>query len=294
MTYGDRVVERFRGYAPSGYTFMETWGTNRGPVINRWSALWGWPNGGQPWCGIGMSGVVREVPGAWDLYGGSGFLSPSVAVTAAAGRSRGWAWRGGASIPAGSVVTYGSAHTNMVVIDHGPLGGLFTTVGANESNGIKVSERSTFGASIWVPPKVTSEPTPPRPVPVPAYDYGLEDVRARGKQFVITRHSTSESRDKRLAKLTEPGNPYRQYHPRPHRISEGGRPVYLIIGGPVRFYGPYDTKQMRADAKRILAPRVRRIHGLAPTDIALREYRIDEPQYREAREALAEWLARYG
>lgn len=275
-------------YARGDYVFMETWGSNDGPKVREWSARYGMRK--VAWCGIGISGCAAEVPGAWAVYGGNGFFSPAVAQIEANGRRLGWRWDGTGRIPPGAVVTYGGDdHTNFVLLDHGPIGGLATTVGFNESDGAKVSERSLVGARVWIPPGLRVPP-----VPTPEYDFGLEDPRADGKQFVLSSFMTAAARDKRLAIYMRPGSPYRQYHPRPHRRKRGGRTEYLIIGGPVHWYGPYDTRAQREDARRLLVPRLRRFWKLPPEAVVLRPFRVPEPEYLAALREREEWVKRFG
>lgn len=290
---GELVARHLDSYAGAdGYTFMETYGPNSGPKINEWHRVWGWTCC-QPYCGITEAGVAREVKGGWDAYGGSNFLSPSVAQIEANGRRLGWQWAGG-RIPTGAIATYGgSVHTNIVLLDHGPIAGQFTAVGGNESNGIRRSERSSYSCRLWVPPGISKGATPPRPTVTPAYDFGLEDPRA--KQFVLKTFLTQASRDKRLKAMLRPGDPYRKFHPRPHRRGSGKGTRYLIIGGPLRYYGPYDTKEQRAQARRLLVPRLRTQHKLGSANVTvLRDFRVPEKLYKEQLAQLKEWIARYG
>lgn len=296
-SYGELVAERLNDvYVGSdGYTFMEPYGSNSGPKVNEWHRVWGW-SCCQPWCGICEAGVAREVPGAWGAYGGSNFLSPSVAQIEANGRRLGWQWRGG-RIPIGAVATYGgSVHTNFVLIDHGPIAGGFTAVGGNESNGVKRSERSSYASRLWVPPGILKGPTPPRPVvptdPNEMYDFALEDPRA--KQFVLRSYFDKAKRDRVLRDLTKPGSPYNKFHPRPHMRMVGGRPKYFIIGGPIKIYGPYDKKAQQNRAKNLLAPKLRERYGLPVGTVVLRPYRVKEKEYAAALAELREWLDKYG
>lgn len=265
--------------------FYETDGPNNGPEIRRWGRLTGYPRGGAPWCAIGMFGNIDDA-GLLDLY--RPLLTAGTADLARRARAAGWLTTDPARVVPGTIWLNDPNHVELVARRIGP--GTALTIGCNVRDGIYPMVRSLLGYRLVTPPGILGLA---RPVaPTPAYDYGLEDVRA--KQTVLWIGRNKANRDRLLDTML--ADRRRAYHPRPHRRGEGRNTRYLIIGGPLRWYGPWGTERERYDSLRVLAPRLRRLHKLRPSATVLRPFRVPEPEYltalAEYREAMARYAAR--
>src|SRR5262245_42960471 len=267
MTAGDRAVQAVSRYC---CRFYETWGSNRGPEINRWSGYCGWPRGGLPWCGIGLSGIFREA-GLLDEYGGTRFLSPATGQICANGNRLGWRV-GPSGIVPGSVWGNCGNHVGMVTMYLGH--GLVATIGCNTSGGIYRHQRSIYGYSVYTPPGIkgaASMSVAPKPKPAPPKyrtDYYLRDPKAKPRLHVVKhpktgkpipfRTTNKKARDTWLARMQKPGSGYYKYHPRPSQHKIGNKLYYDITLGPIANYGAFDSPRRQAQAKRLIERRLGR------------------------------------
>lgn len=245
MTNGERVVATASKYIG----VYESWGSNQGPYINGWEARWGMK--GEPWCGMFADAMFYEAD-----VSDNGLCHPSTGEMCSRA-----AWQGAfidndEVAPPGSLWIKCGIHTAIVVRDN--KDGTVTTIGGNETNGVRLGRKSKADGRIIVPPAIKADATPPPP----KYEYWFEDENA--KQFLfnikgkVAAWASKAARDKRMAELKQ-SDKWKKYHPRPIvRKDSKGRTRYYIVLGPYRYYGPYDSKEARDKAKGLVEKRLGR------------------------------------
>lgn len=221
-------------------------GGNRGPSIDRWQQHWGMGAGTaigpQPWCGMFISGVLREASLLLKSQGGVTDIGhPS---TWAMGQRKQYIIPWQKAVP-GAVVVWpegGGTHTEMLIEQTG-MNGVWRCLGGNVNDAVRWTTRDIrSGCTILCSPELKDYK------PVVRTDYWLEDTTAnpvqRGPWL------TQRGRDKVLATLPLD----RQRKARKVRIGK----KYAFIEGSRRFYGPYPDRAARDRSQEVIESRLGR------------------------------------
>lgn len=246
MTNGERVIAKATSYLG----VSEIWGRNRGPDIDRWQARWGMR--GEPWCGMFADAMFSEA-GVDD----AGVCHPSTSEMCSRALYKGLFQDRSKTAPPGSLWINCGIHVAIVVKDLGD--GTVKTIEGNYNNAVSYGRRSKWDGKIIVPPAIKADATPPPP----KYEYWLEDPNAKQKLFQIKGKvgvwATKAARDKRMEELKKSPT-WKKWHPRPmSRKDSKGRVRYYIIMGPLRYYGPFNTKEVRDNAQKLLEKKLGRV-----------------------------------
>lgn len=233
MTPNQRVVATAARYIGVRENPM---GSNRGQLIDRWGAHWGYPNGGVPWCGIFASAMLREA-GVTDVS------NPGTALICQQGRDKGWTTT--KPVP-GALIVWCGTHVGILVSELSP--GVWSTIEGNHGDQVARGVRSLSGTTIVVSPELRDGGAP-KPQP----EFWLEDTAATPR--LIGPWRTKASREKAIAKLPLPT----RATVRRVRTAKGR---YAALIGPRRLYGPWPTKEGRDQAKAVLEQRLG--HALRP------------------------------
>lgn len=240
MTKGQKVIDKADNYL----WVEEILGSNSSPQIDKWEARWGLK--GEPWCGMFADAMFAEA-GVSD----SGLCHPAVQEMCNRASRQGAYWNGKHPILPGSLWAKCGIHVGIIVKDN--MDGTVYTIEGNKNNSVSRGKRNISDARIIVPPEVAEDVYVP-----PIYEYWLEDTNSKLKLLTVkekvARWRAKASRDKVLAQLKQ-NNPTNRYRPI-SRIDKKGVRWYYITVGPLRFYGPWDTKDQRSKGKEILESRL--------------------------------------
>lgn len=204
-------------------------GSNRGPAIDRWQRYWnmgvGTSIGPQPWCGMFISGTLREAslltkqdggitdighPSTWAMCQKKQYVIP---------------WQ--KAVP-GAVIVWCGTHTELLVEEVSK--GVWRCIGGNTDDGVRWTTRDIRrNCTILCSPELRDYR------PIVRTEYWLEDVKAnpiqRGPWL------TKAGRDRKLNALSVS----RRKTARKVRIGKR----YAFIEGPRRDYGPYPDRAAR-------------------------------------------------
>lgn len=246
MTNGQKVITTGLKYVGVHEVPM---GSNSGPYIDGWEARWGLH--GQPWCNMYTDAMFSEAKVDDDNVN-----TPSTEVTWQRAVQKGDVWDGKSLIPEGAMWVVPGTHICFVTADL--QDGTVKTLEGNHMNAVLPNRRYVRDGKIIIVPSVKHD-TPP---PAPKYEYWIEDTEAKQKLFQVNGKvgvwSTKAARDKRLAELKK-SKEWAKYHPRAmKRLDSKKRMRYYIIMGPLRYYGPFNTKEMRDSAKLTLEKKLNR------------------------------------
>lgn len=244
MTKGEKVVNKALEYLG----VSEVWGSNRGPQIDKWEARWNLK--GEPWCGMFADAMFAEAD-----VDDSDLCHPSTAEMCRRATEQRAFWNGNGKVPAGSLWIKCGIHVAIVMADLGD--GTVKTIEGNFGNKVDIGRRRISDGKIIIPPAVAASVEPPV-----KYEYWLEDTKAKQSLFQVNGNvgvwATKAARDKRLTELAKSPN-WKKYHPRAiARKDSKGRQRYYILLGPLTYYGPFATKEMRNDARAILEKKLGR------------------------------------
>lgn len=244
MTKGSKVINQALKYLG----VSEVWGPNRGPQIDKWEARWNLK--GEPWCGMFSDAMYFE-----SEVDDNDLNHPSTAEICRRANQKSAFWNGKGRIPVGSLWVNCGVHVALVTADLGD--GTVKTIEGNHNNAVQMGRRRISDGKIVVPPAVDVDDTPS-----PKYEYWLEDEGAKQSLFkvngVVGVWATKAARDKRLKEIIKSPN-WKKYHPRAiARKDWKGRQRYYILLGPLRYYGPFDSKESRDNARVILEEKLGR------------------------------------
>ena len=246
MTNGDKVIKKAFEYlgeheVPDG--------SNSSPQIDKWEARWGLKN--EPWCGMYADAMYAE-SGVDD----AGICHPATSQICANGKK--YKWDGKSVIPAGALWVNCGVHVALITKDN--RDGTVSTIEGNHGNRVAVGRRDVAGATIIIPPAIKTEIKPPV-----KWEYWLEDTQAKPMLLTvngkIARWKSKAARDKNLEVLKN--NPeYARLRPRPVSRGEGKNKRYYILIGNLRYYGAFDSIEIRNNAQKSLEKRLG--HSLRP------------------------------
>jgi hypothetical protein len=202
-----------------------------------------------------------EDAGLAHLYGDA--LSAGTAYTAERGRRLGLAVSDPRDIHPGALWIDAPRHGGLIREYLG--GGLVATVEGNVNNGIYTRTRSISGVTILSPAGLADGEAPPQGRP--GTEWWLEDVRARGKQFILGRYQR-EAYARNATRILNRRPSTAASWPRVQRSGS----AWVVIGGPLRYYGPWRTKAAQQHAKALILPRLREAYGLPAGTMILREF----------------------
>ena len=248
MTPGERVAREAEKYVGVRENPL---GSNRGkPYPDAWERPWGMGYG-WPWCGAFAAAMYRAAE-----VNDQGIGHPSTAYMAdKANKVNAIISR---PIP-GAYIIWPGKHTGIVIRDLG--GNVALTVEGNSSDGVYYRRRA-YGPGtdvMFAAPLEVRVGNRPKPAP---RNYYLEDTAA--KPVLRGPWRTRAARERVIAK-----RPANKRNVRRVRVGKG----YAFYDGPRRVYGPWDSREARDDAKRILETRLgRRLRPyarLAPTATAV-------------------------
>lgn len=227
MTPNERVVATAARYIGVRENPM---GSNRGPIIDRWSRYWNML--GVPWCGIACSAWLREA-GVTDVS------HPSTWIIVKQAREKGWTTN--RPVPGALVVwpESGGRHVEMLVEEVSP--GVWHCIGGNVSHQVKRTVRALTDCTLVVSPELRHAKPRARRA------FYLEDVAVRPAYYGPWR--TKAMRDRAIARLT-PANR------RLARRVRDGKGYGFTIGR--RVYGPWLDEDGRNAAQRVLEQRLGR------------------------------------
>ena len=240
MTKGDKVVKKAFEYLGVKESPM---GSNRGPDIDRWESRWGLK--GEPWCGMYSDAMYAEA-GVDD----SGINHPATSQICANGKK--YKWDGTGTIPPGSLWVNCGIHVAIITKHNDD--GTVSTIEGNKSNMVATGRRPIAGATIIIPPAIRDEVRPPV-----VWEYWLEDTNAKPRLLTVNgkvaRWKSKAARDKTIEKLkTNPD--YARLRPRPVSRGEGKNKRYFILIGNLKFYGAFDSIEIRNAAQKSLEKRL--------------------------------------
>ena len=158
------------------------WGSNRGELIDTWSARWGMR--AVPWCNIFTDAMYREA-GVSD----GGIQSPATAITAENARRAGMV----TTHPTpGALICWPGRHIGIIEHVHTPT--VVGTIEGNTSDMVARRTRSTTGAIIITPPAVRGDTTPPATTTIYCYEDPAGPVLIPGRWRL--KASAQRARDK--------------------------------------------------------------------------------------------------
>ena len=144
------------------------------PIVNECQALYGWPDGGYPWCNMFVGYVVAN-SGATSKYkaAAKSIMSPSTQVTADKARAKGWLLPGNGKAKPGDMFVIPGVHIGFV--SSLQSGNLFTSLEGNWQDSVSSVTRSW--ADGW---QRISLPDVGTPGPAATVDgYGFDDTRVK-------------------------------------------------------------------------------------------------------------------
>ena len=161
------------------------------PIVNECQAMFGWPDGGYPWCNMFVAFCIAN-SGAASKYKTSAksIMSPSTQTTADKAKAKGWLLPGNGKAKPGDMFVIPGLHIGFVASLQS--GNLFTSIEGNHQDSVSSVTRSW--ADGW---QRISLPDVGEPGPAAVEDgYGFDDTRVK----LYGGWPTKEQRDGQLAK----------------------------------------------------------------------------------------------
>lgn len=195
------------------------------PIVNECQAMYGWPNGGVPWCAcfVGYCIANSDANAAYKKDAKS-VVHPSTAEMVSKAKRKGWYKPHGRSTKPGDLFIIDGLHVGF--INSLNNNGTFETVEGNASNGVRSLTRSW--ADGWM---VISIPGVGEPGKAALVDgYGFDDTRVK----LYGGWPTPEARNSQMRKF-EAANP--DYWTQAVRVERNS--PYAFRAGPKGTWGHY-------------------------------------------------------